>query len=64
MTIERIVKKYVKGWFQYRILNSNQRKHKEGKFSSSILSNAEGQVEVSQAKKRAKKITSSVWRQL
>lgn len=60
MRIERIVKKYVKGWFQYSI----QRKHKGEIFSSSFLSNAEGQVEVSQAKKRAKKITSSVWRQL
>lgn len=42
----------------FSMLNANQRKHKGEISSSSFLSSAEGQVEVSQAKKRAKKITS------
>lgn len=57
--MDAIVKNYVKGWFQYTMLNANRRRHKGEIFSSSVLSNAEKQV-VSQAKKRAKKIASSV----
>lgn len=50
----------LKGWFQNTMVSAGRGWHKGEIISSSFISNAEGQAEVSQAKKRAKKIVSSL----